>query len=53
MTNYGTVEVSFDDNFNKPLSIPVADAHGALDVYRQLPKLSKLFNFYIIHTFKG
>lgn len=31
-TNFGSIELQFDYNFTNPLLIPVADAHGSLDI---------------------
>ena len=52
-TNFGSIELQFDYNFTNPLLIPVADAHGSLDIEGVLPRLVNLFEFYIVHAFKG
>jgi hypothetical protein len=52
-TNYGSIELQFDYNFTNPLLIPVADAHGSLDIEGVLPRIVNLFDFYIVHAFKG
>ena len=31
----------------------MADAHGSLDIEGVLPRIVNLFDFYIVHAFKG
>jgi hypothetical protein len=48
-TNYGCIDIQFDSNFASPLSVPVADAHGIVDI-DLLHKLYILFDIFIIHV---
>jgi hypothetical protein len=31
MVNYGSIEIQFDNNFEHPMFVPVADAHGLVE----------------------
>jgi hypothetical protein len=31
MVNYGSIEIQFDSNFEHPMFVPVADAHGLVE----------------------
>jgi hypothetical protein len=50
--NYGTIEIQFDYNFESPMHVPVADAHGLVDE-EILELVYPLFNIFIIHAFSG
>lgn len=51
LTNYGSIDIQFDYNFACPLYVPVADAHGYLDLVI-LRKVYCLFDIFIIHIVK-
>ena len=50
--NYGNIEIQFDYNFEVPMFVPVADAHGLVD-NEILELLYPLFNIFMVHTFVG
>ena len=52
MVNYGSIEIQFDYNFEHPMLVPVADAHGLVedDI---LERVYPLFNIFMIHSFYG
>ena len=52
LVNYGSVEIQFDYNFQNPMHIPVAEAHGLVQE-SILEILYPLFNVFLIHIFKG
>jgi hypothetical protein len=52
LVNYGTIEIQFDYNFEHPLFVPVADAHGLVEE-EILEKVYPMFNIFMIHSFKG
>jgi hypothetical protein len=52
LVNYGTIEIQFDYNFERPMYVPVADAHGLVDE-EILELVYPLFNIFMIHAFSG
>ena len=52
LVNYGSIDIQFDYNFEHPMFVPVADAHGLVDD-DILERVYPLFNIFIIHTFPG
>lgn len=52
LANYGSIDIQFDYNFEKPMYIPVADAHGLVDK-KILSMVHNLFNIFVIHTLVG
>ena len=50
--NYGSIEIQFDYNFERPKFVSVADAHGCVedDI---LERVYPLFNIFMIHSFSG
>ena len=52
LVNYGTIDIQIDSNFESPMHVPVADAHGLVDE-KILELVYPLFNILIIHAFSG
>ena len=50
--NYGSIEIQFDYNFEKPIFVPVADAHGLVEE-KILELVYRMFKIFIIHVFVG
>jgi hypothetical protein len=50
--NYGSIEIQFDYNFEHPMFVPVADAHGLVED-EILERVYPLFNIFMIHSFYG
>ncbi len=50
--NFGCIEIQFDFNFEDPMYVPVADAHGLVDE-EILQLVYPLFDIFIIHSFTG
>jgi hypothetical protein len=50
--NYGSIEIQFDYNFEHPMFVPIADAHGLVEE-DILEKVYPLFNIFMIHSFAG
>jgi hypothetical protein len=50
--NYGTIEIQFDYNFEHPMFVPVADAHGLVEE-EILEQVYPMFNVFLIHSFIG
>jgi hypothetical protein len=50
--NYGSIEIQFDYNFEHPMFVPVADAHGLVDK-DILEQVYPLFDIFLIHSFAG
>jgi hypothetical protein len=50
--NFGCIDIQFDFNFEDPMYVPVADAHGLVDE-DILRLVYPLFDIYIIHSFTG
>ena len=52
LVNYGCIDIQFDYNFEHPMFVPVADAHGLVDD-DILERVYPLFNIFMIHTLSG
>jgi hypothetical protein len=52
LVNYGSIEIQFDYNFEHPMFVPVADAHGLVEE-DILERVYPLFNIFLIHAFAG
>ena len=52
LVNYGSIDIQFDYNFEHPIFVPVADAHGLVDD-DILERVYPLFNIFMIHTLPG
>jgi hypothetical protein len=52
LVNYGSIEIQFDYNFEEPMFVPVADAHGLVEE-DILERVYPLFNIFMIHSFEG
>ena len=52
LVNYGSIEIQFDYNFEHPMFVPVADAHGLVDE-DILERVYPMFNIFLIHSFAG
>ena len=52
MINYGSIEIQFDYNFEHPIFVPVADAHGLVED-EILERVYPLFNIFMIHSYGG
>ena len=52
LVNHGSIEIQFDYNFQSPIHVPVADAHGLVDE-EILELVYPLFNIFIIHVMSG
>jgi hypothetical protein len=52
LVNYGSIDIQFDYNFEDPMFVPVADAHGLVDD-EILERVYPLFNIFIIQTLSG
>ena len=50
--NYGSIEIQFDYNFEHPMLVPVADAHGLVED-GILERVYPLFDIFMIHSFSG
>ena len=50
--NYGSIEIQFDYNFEHPMFVPVADAHGLVEE-DILERVYPMFNIFLIHSFVG
>jgi hypothetical protein len=50
--NYGSIEIQFDYNFEHPMFVPVAEAHGLVEE-DILERVYPLFNIFMIHSFSG
>jgi hypothetical protein len=52
LVNYGSIDIQFDYNFEHPMFVPVADAHGLVEE-DILERLYPMFNIFLIHSFIG
>jgi hypothetical protein len=52
LVNYGSIEIQFDYNFEHPMFVPVADAHGLVEE-DILERVYPMFNIFLIHSFEG
>ena len=52
LVNYGSIEIQFDYNFEHPMFVPVADAHGLVEE-DILEQVIPMFNIFLIHSFVG
>jgi hypothetical protein len=52
LVNYGSIEIQFDYNFEHPMFVPVADAHGLVEE-DILERVYPMFNIFLIHSFVG
>jgi hypothetical protein len=52
LVNYGSIDIQFDYNFEHPMFVPVADAHGLVDD-DILERVYPLFNIFMIHSLSG
>ena len=52
LVNFGSIDIQFDYNFEHPMFVPVADAHGLVD-NDILQCVYPLFNIFMIHTLSG
>jgi len=52
LVNFGSIEIQFDYNFEKPMFVPVADAHGLVEE-DILEQVYQMFNIFLIHSFIG
>ena len=52
LVNYGSIDIQFDYNFEHPMFVPVADAHGLVEE-GILECVYPLFNIFIIHSLYG
>ena len=52
LVNYGSIEIQFDYNFEHPMFVPVADAHGLVEE-GILERVYSMFNIFLIHSFVG
>jgi hypothetical protein len=52
LVNYGSIEIQFDYNFENPMFVPVADAHGLVED-NILERVYPLFNIFMIHFLFG
>jgi len=52
LVNYGSIEIQFDYNFEHPIFVPVADAHGLVED-EILERVYPLFNIFMVHSFYG
>ena len=52
MVNYGSIDIQFDYNFEHPMFVPVADAHGLVED-EILETVYPLFNIFMIHALSG
>lgn len=50
--NFGCIEIQLDSNFEDPMYVPVADAHGLVDE-DIIGLVYPLFNIFVIHSFTG
>jgi hypothetical protein len=49
LVSYGSIDIQFDYNFEHPMFVPVADAHGLVE-HDILERVYPLFNIFIIHS---
>jgi hypothetical protein len=52
LVNYASIEIQFDYNFEHPMFVPVADAHGLVEE-EILEQVIPMFNIFLIHSFVG
>jgi hypothetical protein len=52
LVNYGSIEIQFDYNFEHPMFVPVADAHGLVE-QEILEQVIPMFSIFLIHSFVG
>ena len=52
LVSYGNIDIQFDYNFEHPIYVPVADAHGLVED-EILENVYPLFNIFMIHTLYG
>ena len=52
LVNFGSIEIQFDYNFDQPMFVPVADAHGLVED-NILEKVFPMFNVFLIHSLIG
>ena len=50
--NHGCIDIQFDFNFEDPMYVPIADAHGLVEE-EILRLVYPLFNIFVIHSFTG
>ena len=52
LVNYGSIDIQFDYNFEHPIFVPVADAHGLVDD-DILERVYPMFDIFLIYSFSG